>query len=258
MIIIHPGPGLDSGIFFPWFERLARSYRVIAIDLPGHGRSQTGSPASWSIKNFAARVTEFVVDLGLEGYVILGHSFGSFVALQHVVDFPGHPRGVVVSCGVAHVDALAEQAPLGLSALAPEARELVERAWEVEVRTEADALAMWQGQMNLLVREIGGTAHRLLDDALRQVVFQPDIIRHDDFGEYDVREQLADVLIPSLVVTGRDDHMVTPTMAQEVAGRLPHSSFAVIERAGHFPFAEQPGAYFDALTGWLESMHDTR
>ena len=142
-MLLHAGPGLDGSIFLPGAEALASDYRLLLVDLPGNGRSP--DPEEWTLAAHARALEEFVAPLG--EYTLLGHSFGGFVALQHLVDFPGSATRLIASC----TDADEEPAPgvgdpeAAYENLPPD----VEAAFELEERVTSDeeAREAWLGQL---------------------------------------------------------------------------------------------------------------
>src|SRR5688572_28051338 len=94
VVLQHPGPGLDSSVFLPGATALVDAgFRVLLVDLPGSGRSPAGD---WTLKSQAAAVEELMRQL--EEPTLLGHSFGGYVAMQHLVDHPGSAARLVASC----------------------------------------------------------------------------------------------------------------------------------------------------------------
>ena len=98
VLLLHPGPGLDGTVFLPGVERLAERHRVLLADLPGNGHSPDGDRNEWTLAGFARAVERLAQDLELEDWTLLGHSFGGFVAMQHLVDFPGSAARLIASC----------------------------------------------------------------------------------------------------------------------------------------------------------------
>src|SRR3954449_10050456 len=149
VVLLHPGPGLDGSVFLPGAERLAGSHRVLLVDLPGNGRSPDGDQAEWTLAGFARAVEGLAAELGLRDWTLLGHSFGGFVAMQHLVDFPDSAARLVASC----TDASETRAPgepedpfAGLPAeVAAGVREAMER--EGRVRTPEEAQQVWLDQV---------------------------------------------------------------------------------------------------------------
>lgn len=80
-----------------WREQVepvaAAGYRVVALDLPGHGESGAGR-AEWSLAGLAADVAAVIEALGLERVVLVGHSMGGPVSLETAARLPGRVVGV--------------------------------------------------------------------------------------------------------------------------------------------------------------------
>jgi pimeloyl-ACP methyl ester carboxylesterase len=252
IVMVPPGPGLDGSAFLPWFE-LLQGYRLLAVDLTGHGRSDRGQPERWTVANWAAEVARLAEALELDDYTLLGHSFGARVALQHAADYRGHAARVVCSGGVSHSDALAHMEETFASFGSPELRASIEAAFDAEesVETPEQCHAAWMGQMPFLLAEPDGRARAEVEESWRTIRYSPEMHRHGSFGDYDVRASLPSVPVPVLVVTGREDRITRPREAEEIARLLPNPTLAIVERAGHFPFAERPEQYFEVLGKWL-------
>ena len=83
LVLLHGGPGLDGSVFFPQIAALAADgVRLLAIDHRANGRSDDGDPDLWTVPRMAADVEAVFSQLGLERPIVIGDSFGSFVA-QH-------------------------------------------------------------------------------------------------------------------------------------------------------------------------------
>src|ERR687896_2324089 len=98
VVLLHPGPGLDGSVFLPGAEVVAQTHRVLLVDLPGNGRSEDGDRNEWSFAGFARAVERLAAELDLRDWTLLGHSFGGYVTMQHLVDFPGSASRIVASC----------------------------------------------------------------------------------------------------------------------------------------------------------------
>jgi proline iminopeptidase len=254
LVLLHPGPGLDGSIFFPFLEPLAKGYRLLALDLPGNGRSDQGEPHDWTLASYADMVEAFARALGLRDYALLGHSFGSFVALTHLARHPGAATHVVASCGAASeawLHTMSDRvAALEPAALRAQVREAFDR--ESQVRTPDDCRRVWLDEMPFFVADPQGDALQRLSEALERVVFQPEIYTTEGPEEtYDVRAELARSHTPVLAIGGALDLSIPPEASEEIALLAPRGTLVIVEGAGHFPFIERPDAYLDALRDWL-------
>src|SRR3954451_24484760 len=224
IVFLHPGPGLDGSVFLPGAQRVADAgYRVLLVDLPGSGRS----PATdWTFAAQAEAVEDFVNDLGLTGFTLLGHSFGGYVAMQHLVDF-GTAARYVASC----TDAEEEPAP-GVSEdrwddMAPEVEAAFER--EASVTTAEECRAVWRDQLPFFANDPAA-----VEPMLDRVVFVPEAHRSRDWGELHALDALAATDIPVLAIAGEHDRATPPALAERIATTARNGELVVIERAGHF------------------------
>ena len=95
LVMIH-GFSASLEAWTPWAERLSGQYRVISLDLPGHGL--TRAPASWapSIDAYADLADGLAARLGVRSYVVIGNSMGGAAAWDDALRHPGHVRGLVL------------------------------------------------------------------------------------------------------------------------------------------------------------------
>jgi pimeloyl-ACP methyl ester carboxylesterase len=241
VVFLHPGPGLDGSVFLPGAQQVADAgYRVLLVDLPGSGRS----PATdWTLAAHAEAVEDCINELGLTGFTLLGHSFGGYIAMQHIVDY-GTADRYVASC----TDADEEPAP-GVSEdrwdyMPPEVEAAFER--ENSVTTAEECREVWLGQMPFFANDPAA-----VEPMLDRVVFQPEAHRSRDWGELHALGALAAFAGPVLAIAGADDRAQPPESARRIADAAAHGDLVVIDGAGHFPFAEKPDDYWPALVDWL-------
>jgi proline iminopeptidase len=249
VVLLHPGPGLDGSVFLPGARALADAgHRVLVVDLPGNGRSPAGDEADWTLAGFARAVERLAGELALDGWTLLGHSFGGYVAAQHLVDFPGSAARLVLSCTDAEEEpppGMPEDELAGLDdAVAARVRDAFER--EPTVATPADCREVWLAQMPFFASDPGRAAAML--DA---VAFSPAMHHPRDWGELHALGALAATAKPVLAIAGALDRCTPPPLARRIAETAPSGELLVIDGAGHFPFAEAPERYWPALADWL-------
>lgn len=80
LILLHGGPGFDHSSFKPVFGQLADAAQVVYVDHRGHGRSDRRPPQEWNLDTFADDLVRLCAVLGIEKPVVLGQSYGGFVA----------------------------------------------------------------------------------------------------------------------------------------------------------------------------------
>jgi len=256
IVALHGGPGLDGSVWFPALDGFAATgYRILAPDHRGNGRSDAGEPARWTVPQLADDVEALIGALSLDDVVVIGWSFGSFVAQSHMVRH-GSASAYVLMGTVAEPGALANVA-VELAAFEPETlREQVAASWELEatVETPEQARQLWHDQIPFHVADPTGplVARLVADD---QIIFRPDVLRHfaagGEYGMLDLREELRSVNMPVLVLSGAHDRTTPAASAHELTAILPRCEEIVFADSAHmFPY-EQSEEFTAALTGFL-------
>jgi proline iminopeptidase len=254
VVLLHPGVGLDGSVFLPGAKRLAATHTLYLVDLPGNGHSPDGNRDDWTLAGFADALDRFVRKRRLEDWTLLGHSFGGFVAMQYLVDFPGSAGRLIASC----TDADEEPAPGApedpFEGLPEDVAASVRAAFEREAEVESvdDCRRLWLDQMPFFV----GAPDRVerLRAAFSDVAYRVEIQRDGerDWGELHALRALRESAIPVLAIAGERDRATPPAAARRIADTAPRGELLVIEGTGHFPFAEAPEAYWGGIAAWLE------
>ena len=246
-MLLHAGPGLDGSIFLPSAEALATDHRLLLVDLPGNGRSP--DPEEWTLAAHARALEELVNERGLEDWTLLGHSFGGFVAMQHLIDFPGSASRLIASC----TDADEDPAPGSPEGVFDNLPAEVEAAFQLEERVTSDdeAREAWLGQLPFFAPTPEGV--EAVRAAFADVVYRHQAVLHaDQGGELHALTALATSEIPIFAIAGEHDKGTPPAAARRIAATAPRGDLVILDGVGHFPFAEAPDAYWGAVRAWLE------
>ena len=257
LVLLHGGPGLDGSVFFPQIAALAGDgVRILAVDHRANGRSDDGDPSLWTVPQMAADVEAVISGLRLERPIVMGHSFGSFVAQHHMAEY-GTAAGYVL---MGTVDSAEELTRIGerLAAFEPEhLREQVTRSWAAEetVQTAEEAEQLWRDQVPFHAAEPEGEAVRQMQQSSSEIVFRPEVLRHfasgGEYGLVDNRERLRQRRLPVLVLSGELDRTTPAVSAHRLAELLPDADEVVVPGAAHMLLQDQPDAALAALRAFL-------
>ena len=200
-------------------------YPIYAIDLPGHGKSNGKSKSS--IAEYSTDIIDFLDAMKLENVCLVGHSMGAAIALN--ASLGQHWRiGSVVVIGGASKMVVTDSILEGLqNTFEATVESIVKYSWHKQTGAIADSQ-----QMAAYFRE--KAKQRILDAGSRTV--------HGDFlacSRFDLDERLKEILVPVLVIASDCDRMVPIQVSREMAGKLPHAKFVVLEGCGHFQHIEQ-------------------
>ena len=239
VIFIH-GAGMDHTIWALQTRYFAyRERAVLALDLPGHGRS--AGPALGSIDALADWLGRFIEAAGVGEVSLAGHSLGALTALECAASLGNRLRALAL-LGVApsmpvHPDLMAAAA-----ADDPLAFELI-TSWghgSTGHRGGNRAPGLWLlgGGERLLQRSKPGVLHR-------------DLAACNAYEAARGLEVAARIVCPSLVLLGTQDRMTPAKAGRELAAAIPGAALAVIPESGHMMMLEKPDETLDALKAVL-------
>ena len=97
LVAVHGGPGLDHINTKAGLAPLTESLQILFYDQRGHGRSDHSTAEFWNLRVWADDLRQLCDALGLAKPVVLGSSFGGFVALTYAGLFPSHPGGIILA-----------------------------------------------------------------------------------------------------------------------------------------------------------------
>jgi len=105
MILIHGGPGVnDHSGYKSTHDVLKNIAQLLYVDLRGNGRSDSGESSSWNLEQWAEDIHDICQQLGIEKPILLGSSFGGFVAMKFAIMYPDNLSGLVLSSTSAKKD----------------------------------------------------------------------------------------------------------------------------------------------------------
>jgi len=251
VIVLHGGPGLDHTHMSPWLDPLADEFRLLYVDQRGQGRSDRVDPASLSLDSFANDVDLLAGALGLDGFALLGHSFGAIVATRHAIE-QGTAAGYVISGGGDSSERLLADVEASLGAMG-NGGEAIADSWEQEktVETEDELRQLLDTQMPF---HFHGQPPPGFSD---RMVGSPEVLRHfanQGYGNFDYVPQLNRISRPTLVIVGEHDRTTTPRAARALHEGISGSRLVVLPGVGHMTFVETPDPYIHAVGSFLRDL----
>jgi pimeloyl-ACP methyl ester carboxylesterase len=243
VVLIH-GAQNDHSVWALQGRYLAHhGFSVLAVDLPGHGRS--AGPALTSVEAMAGWLLDFLAAAGVRRAILAGHSMGSLIALEASQRAPGRINGLAM---------LGATYPMKVSdALLETARSDEPAAIDMVNIWSHSSIAQKPSCPGPGFSVMGG-ARRLMQ---RMSARNPDGLFHTDFaacnGYANGELAAAAVRCPTLFVFGKKDMMTPPRSTKLLTGAIAHGKIVSVD-AGHQMMAEAPDAVLDALAGFAAAV----
>jgi pimeloyl-ACP methyl ester carboxylesterase len=217
-----------------------------ALDLRGYGDSRLG-PQQSTVDDYTADILRVADRLGAERLVLVGLSYGSWIATSFAMRHPGMLAGLVLSGGCT-----------GMSEAGPEEREAFRVSREVRLNAGQTPADFAPAVVQVLAGpEAGESTRQQLYDSMAAI---PAATYRDAltcFTNPPERFDFARLTMPVLLMTGEHDRLAPPAEIRAVARRIrnavprPDVRFEVIPGAGHVCNLEQPEAYNRHLRDFL-------
>jgi len=246
LILLHGGPGFDHSSFRPAFSQFADIAQVIYVDHRGNGRSDREPRQAWTLAQWGDDVFALCEALEITQPIVMGQSFGGFVAMSYATRHPEHPGKLILSSTSAAMHRYRERsidmfAQKGGPEIAAMARHVLFDGYD----GEADAMAWVARAMPYY-----NTTPNADADVRTRAVMSLQVLLHF-FGRggeclrFDLLDDLAKIRCPTLILGGEEDPM-TPIeahadMAAAIAPRWVR--FERIANAGHGAFRDDPAVY---------------
>jgi pimeloyl-ACP methyl ester carboxylesterase len=242
LLLVH---GL-GGRWQNWLEtipRVARRRRVVAVDLPGFGRSQLPL-APISIAAYANTVNRVCDLLELEAPLVVGNSLGGLVAAELALRYPqrvGSLAFVAAAC-LTPAELQPRIAQLALLAGGRVAGSLLRGPGSTIPRPRA---------RHILFAGVVRHPTRIATDMLYELVGSSrppgTVAALAALSAHDVSQELAQIAVRTLVLHGRNDMLIPCADAERLATTIPGAELVLFEDTGHMPMVERPVPFNDAL-----------
>lgn len=256
-IMPTPGWGPSSDLYFRTLTPLEDMFTVVYLDTRGTGRSaRAASKIEYTWDHFVDDLEALREHLGQAKVWLMGHSEGGVHVMQYTLEHPDRVSGLILLTTHASMD---------------------QQRWiDVQRRMELRSNEPWYAEARKALETLGQATNAdqwrknlitVLPFYLSDVAKLPDCQKHwraewmsyDAFrGSIDSKripftlvDQLGRIKAPTLIVVGDHDFICSPAAAQQLHLGIPNSKLLLIEDAGHFPWLEQPEAFFSGIRSFF-------
>jgi 3-oxoadipate enol-lactonase len=242
VVLLHAFP-VNHRLWLPVAERLAVRYRVVLMDLRGHGESSTGEgPAS--MQKHAADILRVCHAAGVQKAVFGGVSIGGYVLFEFWRQSREQVRALI------------------LSDTRPQADTGEVRAGRLQAAEQVEKNGPDQFLDSLLPKLVGESTRRNRPDlvaAARAMMSQMTVagiaaVQRGMAARPDSVSTLPTIQVPALLLFGEEDTLTPPAEAENMCRQMPRARVCVIPRAGHLAVFEQQDAAHEVLREFLDEL----
>ncbi len=229
-------------------EALCGDYHVYALDQRGRGDTDHAPGGDYSTDAFVADLAGFVDAIGLDKFILFGHSMGGRNSIAFAGEYPERLERLCI------VDIGPRIEPAGGNRITEELRSLPPQFDNFE-----DALAHVQtgnrfASESVMRRRLGGQTYETSDGKIGWK-FDPAIREQRINGTAapaaDLWPALERIVCPTLVVRGTETDLLTEETARQMIDTVAQGTLVEIERAGHMVFEDNPADFIAAIKNWL-------
>ena len=233
LVLLH---GSDSSLFDwePWSKILSDHYRVISVDLPGHGLTGAVASGDYSEAGMAKFVEAFVDKLGIKQFALAGNSMGGGVAARFAETHPDRVTHLIIVDGYSPGMSVAGRLPL--------AYRLARIPLLNQVLLNLTPRFVVEEGLNKAVARKAILTDDMIDrfwDFLRMEGTRPATLQRFNLrADRYVRDHSRAITAPTLILWGADDHMLPVADARVWAKAISCSKVIVYPATGHLPMEE--------------------
>lgn len=242
VLVLGPSLGTDLHLFDAQVTALAKTYRIVRYDLPGHGHSPTPD-GPYTVVGLARDVLTLLDGLGIDRFHYAGVSLGGAIGQQLALAYPDRIRTLTVIASAARF---------------AEPSSWHRRASLVRARGTAEMISSRPGTWftHNFVRAHNGEATRLVR-MLTATNAEGYAGCCEAIATHDLRRDLTEICVPTLAIAGADDPATPPDMLKTIANGVQNGRYIIVDNAAHLPNVEHPDVISRAIAEHIERAATT-
>ena len=249
IVLLH-GSNSSLHTWEPLVKRLGADYRIVTLDLPGHGLTGGTPDKDYSADGMAAAVDVVAAKLGLDHFILGGNSMGGWVAWRYALAQP------------ARVDALllldAGGMPLRKGEKAPESNvgfRILKYPFGRWLATRITPRMLVEQSLRGSVAKQAIVNDAMIDRYWELLRFpgnrEATVLRARMNREPAMAERVGDIDAPTLILFGDQDRLINPSAATTFHERIAGSDVVLLKGIGHLPMEEAPDQTAKAIADFL-------
>ncbi|MGV3704447.1 MAG: alpha/beta fold hydrolase [Arcticibacter sp.] len=258
LVLIH---GLNGSLQHWFYQRkfLGDSYRLILIDLPGHGKSP--APASLAVKDLCRDLAAVVSQLSLEKPILYGHSLGAMTVMEYCSSYPNVAKGIILQhCSYTNPYTTCQASWLVEYLQEPVIRPYLEYSKKHPLMFKILTRMNYMNGLSLLLHRYiffkGEQSAAQLRFSSRIAAFCPPEVTAEGLlrcMDFDMKGKLSKIKAPCLVIGAVGDRLTRAYAGKHIAKNVSRGEFAIVE-GGHMSLLEHSDKVNDLVGGFLNRI----
>lgn len=262
MLALAGGPGLSHDYLQPLAENLPKDKVTFYFyDQLGTGESerQLADESLWQLDRYVEEVEQVRIALGLDKFVLYGHSWGAMLAIEYALKYPEHLEGLILSNMTASVASYSESYSKLREMLSAEDQAILEKCEKEEDfdSPEYQAIIDKINEEHICRVPLPDYAIKSLVE-MNKYLYQTMMGKNEfhpegNLKDWDRWNDLEKIHIPTLLSTGRYDIMSVDDI-KKMQALMPNAIISICENGGHLSMIDSAKDYFKAINNFLQAL----
>jgi pimeloyl-ACP methyl ester carboxylesterase len=250
LLLIH-GSNASLHTWEPWVQRLGSDYRIISLDLPGHGLTGSHPGGVYDYPVFVEVVDRLMIKLGITKAVIGGNSMGGGTAWMFALAHPEKTEALLLVDAAGAPAWQSKKTPIGFRMMRmPVVKELARfiaprSMFESSIRTSMSV----QSKIDDTLIDRYWELNRYPGN--RQATMKRFALQHNNHPA--AKRSLAAIKVPVMIMWGEEDNLIPVSSAGWFADALPRANVVTYAKVGHIPMEEVPDRSAADVKAWLNT-----
>ena len=251
LVLIH-GSNASLHTWEPWVKRLGSDYRIISLDLPGHGLTGVNPAGVYDNQSYVRVVDALLSRLGVAKAFIGGNSMGGGVSWMYALAHPEKTEALLLVDAGGQPQSKPKELPIGF------------RLMRMPVIKEAARVIAPRSVFESSIKNTMSVQSKI-DDALIDRYWELNrfpgnreatMKRFSTPGgmQSGTKERLAAIKVPVMIMWGEEDKLIPVSSARWFAEAIPSAKLVIYPKVGHIPMEEVPDQSAADVKEWLDSL----
>ncbi|HSL42361.1 MAG TPA: alpha/beta hydrolase [Anaerolineales bacterium] len=260
VLIAHSGgPGMDARAWDE-FAGIDDFVTLVVMHPRGSGLSSPAEGDAYLLSDYAADLQALRLHLGVDQPIVMGWSHGGMVAMQFAITYPDALSKLILFDTSAYFGEFLGDIEGAVQAFKNErwfkkSFAALKAEWAGNYQTDEDMSRLWVEEMKFYFKKFDKKAkayhERTQDLTIRIAPLKT--FNDKEAGTMDLRPQLKNISVPTLVIVGRHDFITNVAMAEEMVKHIPSARLEIFEDSGHYAFIEEPEKFYRVIKEFVES-----